>query len=152
MVKDDIFDYFGFSGLTASELKAKGYMTWAPVQEKGSWISEGDTPTFLNLLDNGLGAHEGGEDGGWGGRKRNEVAAFGAPPTGQAAGPQGPRPPADGNQPDFFPAAQRDFAARLKWSVTPRFADAITSRRLEPNVGQYGSERRCPIRTVMRWP
>ena len=27
-------------------------------------------------------------------------------------------------QPDFFPAMQRDFAARLKWSVTPRFSDA----------------------------
>ncbi len=26
--------------------------------------------------------------------------------------------------PDFFPAAQRDFAARLKWSVTPKYADA----------------------------
>jgi hypothetical protein len=27
-------------------------------------------------------------------------------------------------QPNYFPAAQGDFAARLKWSVTPRFADA----------------------------
>jgi hypothetical protein len=27
-------------------------------------------------------------------------------------------------QPDFFPAAQRNFAARLKWSITPRFPDA----------------------------
>jgi len=26
--------------------------------------------------------------------------------------------------PDFFPAAQNDFAARLKWSVTPKYADA----------------------------
>jgi len=26
--------------------------------------------------------------------------------------------------PDFFPAAQRDFAARLKWSVTSRYSDA----------------------------
>ncbi len=26
--------------------------------------------------------------------------------------------------PDFFPAAQRDFAARLKWSVTDKYADA----------------------------
>jgi hypothetical protein len=26
--------------------------------------------------------------------------------------------------PDFFPAAQRDFAARLKWSVTPKYSDA----------------------------
>ncbi|HET9825917.1 MAG TPA: hypothetical protein VFP87_11315, partial [Chitinophagaceae bacterium] len=26
--------------------------------------------------------------------------------------------------PDFFPAAQRDFAARLKWSVTPKYSNA----------------------------
>jgi len=26
--------------------------------------------------------------------------------------------------PDFFPAAQLDFAARLKWSVTPKYANA----------------------------
>jgi hypothetical protein len=26
--------------------------------------------------------------------------------------------------PDFFPAAQHDFAARLQWSVTPKYADA----------------------------
>ena len=26
--------------------------------------------------------------------------------------------------PDFFPAAQRDFAARLKWSVTSKYSDA----------------------------
>jgi hypothetical protein len=26
--------------------------------------------------------------------------------------------------PDFFPAAQQDFAARLKWTVTPKYSDA----------------------------
>jgi len=26
--------------------------------------------------------------------------------------------------PNFFPAAQRDFAARIKWSVTSKYADA----------------------------
>ena len=26
--------------------------------------------------------------------------------------------------PNFFPAAQHDFAARMKWSVTPKFAGA----------------------------
>lgn len=29
-----------------------------------------------------------------------------------------------GPYPDFSPAAQRDFAARLKWSVTSKYADA----------------------------
>ena len=148
MVKDDIFDYFGFSGLTGEELKAKGYVVWTPVQEKGSWLGEGDTGTFMNLLDNGLRAYEDSSYGGWGGRKRGGagsgslgamLAALeaggntgGAPQPG-GAGPGGARtagPP----EPHFLPAVQRDFAARLKWSVTPRFADA----NHEPVVGIKG--------------
>ncbi len=127
MVENDIFDYFGFSGFTADELKAKGYIVWTPVQEKGSWISEGDTPTFMNLLDNGLRAQEDGSYGGWGGRKwngsgsQNATPAFALPSQGSSQASSGEAGPV---QPDFFPAAQRDFAARLRWSVTTRFSDA----------------------------
>jgi hypothetical protein len=125
MVKGDIFDYFGVSGLSADELKAKGYVVWTPVQAKGSWIGEGDTPTFMNLVDNGLRADEDGSYGGWGGRKR--AGGPGRAQSGQTAVLPG--------QPDFFPAVQRDFAARLKWSVMPRFADA----NHEPKVWIRGS-------------
>jgi hypothetical protein len=125
MVKGDIFDYFGVSGLSADELKAKGYVVWTPVQAKGSWIGEGDTPTFMNLVDNGLRADEDGSYGGWGGRKR--AGGPGRAQSGQTAVVPG--------QPDFFPAVQRDFAARLKWSVMPRFADA----NHEPKVWIRGS-------------
>ncbi len=110
MVEDDIFDYFGFAGLTDQQLRARGYIVWMPVQEPGSWISEGDTPTFLNLLDNGLRAFEDSTFGGWGGR------------AGVDAGPNGPDPQYATAR--FFGAAQRDFAARLTWSVTPTFQDA----------------------------
>lgn len=103
MVKDDIFDFFGFSGLTAEQLRSKGYVVWMPIQEPGSWISEGDTPTFLNLLDNGLRAFEDPTFGGWASAR-------------------------------FFGAAQHDFAARLKWSVTPTFDDA----NHEPEVAVKG--------------
>jgi hypothetical protein len=48
MVKGDIFDYFGLSGYTNDELKKMGYVVWMPVQEKGSWLGEGDNPTFMN--------------------------------------------------------------------------------------------------------
>ncbi|MFS2190141.1 nucleoside hydrolase-like domain-containing protein [Mucilaginibacter sp. Mucisp84] len=54
MVKGDIMDYFGLSGHTNDELKKMGYIVWMPVQEKGSWLGEGDDPTFMNMLDNGL--------------------------------------------------------------------------------------------------
>ena len=72
-------------------------------------VSEGDTPAFLNLIDNGLRAYENPDFGGWGGRYR----------------------PSDGNfwidAPDdnsrhkslwrWVPAAQNDFAARADWCV-----------------------------------
>jgi len=131
MVPNDIFDYFGFSGFTADELKANGFIVWTPIQEKGSWLSEGDTFTFMNLLDNGLRAHEDGSYGGWGGRKQSESGWQNAQPPFaalEAAGHESSGSPQAGApgpvQPDFFPAVQRDFAARLKWSVTPRFSDA----------------------------
>ena len=109
MVEGDIFDFFGSSALTTEQLRSRSYIVWMPVQEPGSWISEGDTPTFLNLLDNGLRAHEDASFGGWGGRGGIDV------------GPDGP----DANYASarFFGAAQRDFAARLKWSVSPSFDD-----------------------------
>lgn len=148
MVPGDIFDYFGFSGLTAEELSAKGYIVWTPVQEKGAWLGEGDSPTFLNLLNNGLRAHEGPSFGGWGGRKSDlagwqtagpEPQAAGAGAAGAASAKQrssgaASSRAADSAQPDFFPAMQRDFAARLLWSVTPHFADA----NHEPKVGIKG--------------
>ena len=54
MAKGDIFDYFGLSGYTSDQLKAQGYQVWTPPVEKGSFIGEGDTGTFLPLLDTGL--------------------------------------------------------------------------------------------------
>ena len=83
MVKDDPTDYFGLSGYTAEELKKKGYMVWMAPQIKGSFLGEGDTPTFLNLIDNGLRAYENPRWGGWGGWMQSDATgfpAFGAPP------------------------------------------------------------------------
>ena len=103
MVKGDIMDYFGLAGYTNEELRKMGYVVWMPVQTKGSWLGEGDNHTFMNMLGNGLRAYESGSYGGWGGR----VSVDRAMPL-----------------PDFFPQAQLDFAARLKWSVTPKFRNA----------------------------
>ena len=69
MVKGDRTDYFGLSGLTTEQLRERGYNVWTPPREPGSFISEGDTPTFMNLLDNGLRAYQDGSWGGWGGRR-----------------------------------------------------------------------------------
>jgi hypothetical protein len=110
MVPGDIFDYFGLD-LSAEELRAKGYRVWTPPQEKGAWISEGDTSTFMNLIDNGLRAHEDVSFGGWGGRNAADTDASGTSPRDYATA-------------RWFEFAQRDFAARLKWTVTPTFAAA----------------------------
>jgi hypothetical protein len=78
MVKGDRTDYFGLSGYTADQLRSMGYMVWMPPQERGSFIGEGDTPTFLNLLDNGLRAYENRHWSGWGGSSRSSnVPALG---------------------------------------------------------------------------
>jgi hypothetical protein len=58
MVKGDRTDYFGLSGYSIEQLKAMGYMVWMHPEPKGAFLGEGDTPTFLNLIDNGLRAYE----------------------------------------------------------------------------------------------
>jgi len=117
MVKGDVFDYFGLSGYTGEELKKMGYVVWMPVQEKGSWLGEGDNPTFMNMLGNGLRAYEDGSYGGWGGEQVTPGAGLGLPQSGE-------QKETLSSFPNFWPAAQRDFAARLKWSVTSRYKDA----------------------------
>ncbi|HKH91309.1 MAG TPA: hypothetical protein VKA54_05870, partial [Gemmatimonadaceae bacterium] len=105
---------------------------------------------FFNLIGNGLAAYRDGTPGGWGGRVVVNPGAPrpAAPAAGQGGmaaflkslegiGPEGPatRPPSP--QPNFAPAAQNDFAARVKWSVTPTYAAA----NHEPRVTIRGSTR-----------
>jgi Protein of unknown function (DUF1593) len=131
MVKSDRLDYFGFSGYTDAELRKMGYVVWMPVQAKGSWLGEGDNPTFMNMPGNGLRAYEAGYFGGWGGHQlpTQTTIDFFAPisDTSQQAmvsALSSMNTQAINTYPNFFPAAQKDFAARLKWSVTPRYSDA----------------------------
>lgn len=106
MHKNDIADYFGFSGLSVEQLNKMGYITWyGEPEEKGSWISEGDTSMYMNLLDNGLEAHIGASYGGWGGRNGKDID-----PNNISS--------KDYSSARWFGPAQCDFAARLLWSVT----------------------------------
>ncbi|HTI05563.1 MAG TPA: DUF1593 domain-containing protein [Gemmatimonadales bacterium] len=149
MVKGDIFDYFGLSGYSADQLKAKGFVVWTPPRPQGEFLGEGDSFTFLNLIDNGLQGYKDATPGGWAGHGAPAAAAA----TGQRPLPQitittyddllrlqemaaaRPRPPQP--DPDFTPAAENDFAARLLWSVTPAYAAA----NHEPAVSITGSAR-----------
>ncbi|HVX52183.1 MAG TPA: nucleoside hydrolase-like domain-containing protein [Chitinophagaceae bacterium] len=130
MVKGDKMDYFGLSGYTNEQLRSMGYAVWMPVQAKGSWLGEGDDFTFMNMLGNGLRAYEEGDYGGWGGRtaisQSPETSPFLISDTSQQAmvSALGSINKNTGEYPDFFPAAQNDFAARLKWAVTSKYTDA----------------------------
>ena len=152
MVKGDRFDYFGFSGQTTAELRAKGYVVWLPPRPTGEFLGEGDTFTFFDLIGNGLGAYRDETPGGWAGRVVVNPATRGAAPRAaqgaatsidaflrsiEGIGPEGPstRPPSP--EPNFTPAAQNDFAARVRWSVTPTYAGA----NHEPTVNIRGSAR-----------
>ncbi len=153
MVPGDRFDYFGLSGQTAAELRAKGYVVWLPPRPKGEFLGEGDTFTFFNLIANGLGAYRDETPGGWAGRVAVNPASRGAAPGAgegstatsldafmrslEGIGPEGPstRPPSP--QPNFTPAAQNDFAARMQWSVTSTYGGA----NHEPTVTIRGSAR-----------
>lgn len=125
MVKDDKYDYFGLSGYTDDELKKMGYVVWTPVQKKGSFLGEGDTGTFLNLIGNGLRAWEDENYGGWSGRKRKTAAVdFATLMANPAAMEEYRKQNANPDFPDFFPACQNGLASRFQWSVTPKFKDA----------------------------
>ncbi len=119
MAPGDFTDYFGLKGYSATELVEMGYWVWSPPQPEGNFISEGDTPCYLNLIGNGLRAWEGQEYGGWGGRRREMTdeerqAGFTAP--------YAMRGVKDSVLPNFVAAVQNSFAARMAWSATPDYA------------------------------
>lgn len=84
---------------------------WYPQQV----VSEGDTPAFLPLVNNGLRAHEDYSWGGWGGRFRQKGSNYW-----EDAPDEGDDKRAITR---WIPAVQNDFAARMDWTVQP-FAKA----------------------------
>ena len=84
------------------------------------YVSEGDTPSFLHLVNNGLNAHEDYTLGGWGGRSAYDDPAFPNHLTDKTLTDDGDRNKMYWR---WIPAAQNDFAARLDWCVK-EFKDA----------------------------
>ena len=139
----DAEDYFGQSGKSEEQLREEGYQIWCPLQEPGAFISEGDTSNFTPLIPNGLRSWEDATFGGWGGRQAPDpdrpgtltsdmvFALPGAPAPVRdrlvvdraPGGPDGPAPP-EYHMTRWWRAVQNEFAARLAWSVTPRYEDA----------------------------
>ncbi|MBN2069768.1 MAG: DUF1593 domain-containing protein [Opitutales bacterium] len=107
-MKGDESDFFG---LSKTEIINKGIKPWVPIREANAWISEGDTSTFMNLIDNGLRGNENATWGGWGGRAGVDIAPNGEKNYNYASA-------------RFFADAQNDFAARLQWSMSSEYNQA----------------------------
>ena len=91
------------------------------------YIMEGDTPSFLNLIANGLSVQERPDWGGWGGRyeRLSDMLGLWTTTADTVVGADG----VSYSTPQatiwrWRTAFQNDFAARMAWSVTPRYADA----------------------------
>lgn len=97
------------------------------------YLMEGDTPSFLNLIDNGLSDPEHPDWGGWGGRYefytprpqkwhlRPETRPFWSDATDEVLGVDGRWH--DTNHATIWrwrSACQNDFTARMDWTIKPR--------------------------------
>ena len=101
------------------------------------FLMEGDTPTFLSLIENGLSRPEHPDWGGWGGRYEfytppfrkwhleAETRPFWADAEDEVLGLDGKWH--TGNKETIWrwrTAYQSDFEARMNWSITPNYAGA----------------------------
>lgn len=83
-----------------------------------TYISEGDSPAFFHVVNNGLRNHEHPTYGGWGGR----FVKLDAFPNGYTdASDEGD---AKRSLRRWIPQVNADFRARMRWCVTENYADA----------------------------
>lgn len=91
------------------------------------YFMEGDTPSFLGLIENGLGWSESPSYGGWGGRYEWRQHEWETHPVWMT--PSNPDEYCGQVRPGnsitrWREEYQSDFAARMRWSVTPKYEDA----------------------------
>lgn len=119
---------------------------------KWEYIMEGDTPSFMNLINNGLGSHESPGYGGWGGRYSFRKTYADAGPIWQNSRDQVTTP--DGathvsNTATIWrwrQAYQHDFAARMDWCV----ADSRDKANHNPIVHVAGDSSKNIIHKNVR--
>ena len=139
MVPGDKTDFIGPSaGKTREEMAAEGYYVWRAIEPQGTLYGDGDSGCFYMLIDNGLRAWQNPTWGGWSGRwditrgepqsghpayMGNNIAQMSVPADVMrrfaAASPA-----EDHTFPNLSPERNLSEAARMKWSVTPNYADA----------------------------
>jgi hypothetical protein len=107
----------------------EGHGPLGALYPKWKYIMEGDTPSYLNLIDNGLGSNVSPDYGGWGGRYKLSTPSgetrpiwTNSPDTVTADGKKYSLPHATVWR--WREAYQNDFAARMDWCVATKRADA----------------------------
>ncbi|GII81262.1 hypothetical protein Sru01_62440 [Sphaerisporangium rufum] len=130
---DNVWDYGSLSGPSPDHVKAYMTSSWLNTNVKSghgplgamypqSFVSEGDTPSFLHEIANGLDAHEDYTLGGWGGRSIVED------PASKPGHLTDSTISDDGDRNKMYwrwvPAAQNDFAARMDWDVASSYSGA----------------------------
>ena len=134
MVEGDKFDFFGLTGYTAEELKRQGDVVWTQLEAPGSFLGEGDTFCYLNLIANGLRGHEDPTYGGWCGGLETLPDSVRALPAKEQEAFRLSRY----RLPDFMEPVMNGLAARLTWSVTPVYAEANHYPRIEGEMAMEG--------------
>jgi len=110
------------------------YLKKNPQYKKYDFISEGDSPSFFYLIDNGLRSLEDPTYGGWGGRfdavsskvYKNTVTDF---------NPYANRYEAEYSLTRWFDDIQSDFAARADWLTAESYEDANHNPAVEVGEG-----------------
>lgn len=144
---DNVWDYQSLSGPSPDYVKAYMTSSWLDTNVKSghgplgamypqSFVSEGDTPSFLHEIANGLDADEDYTLGGWGGRSVFDD------PANKPNHLTDSTISDDGDRNKMYwrwvPAAQNDFAARMDWDVASSYSGA----NHQPNAKVNGSLRR----------
>jgi hypothetical protein len=151
MVPGDIMDVMGpYKGESVEELARMGYIMWTTPQPVGTLYGDGDSGCYFNLIDNGLRAWQDPSWGGWAGRwdpksgtprsghpsymstniivmhnRTLEAAKNGSSGGGLSMYNWGANSgEEDPTFPNMYPERNLSWAARMKWSVTPKFEDA----------------------------
>lgn len=120
----DFWDYFGFFDKSEAELRKEGFHIFIRQMPSGDFIGEGDTGTFLPLLDNGLDGYNPENRRGPAEPSPGILGVRPPPAPGQPA--PSPYPPAvrDSKANPYLGPLMNDLAGRLAWSVTPNYRDA----------------------------
>lgn len=129
---DNVWDYQSLTGPSPANVKAFMTKAWLDTNVKKNhgalgaytpqdFVSEGDTPSFLPHINNGLLQHVNYTWGGWGGRP-----VFTSGTSGHMTDKGKTTDDGDANKSfwRWIPALQNDFAGRMDWAVAGKYADA----------------------------